>query len=533
MTHGPVPPVHVVSPACAHPTPRRPRRPAAAQVALTLCALAAVPSADAATIAVACGGGDPAPLVHAVTQANADADADVLVLSAGCTYTLTALGGLPVTTPITVLGNGAIVERSAATPPPLNDPPDFRLFKVEATGQLSIDRLTLRNAYARQGGAVHNEGTLVLSNSVVSDNFASNGGGLEGGGLYNTPAGRMAVTASTFLRNRSTAGGAIVNEGLLEVADSSFRGNRADFGAGIHNTGTATVARSTFSGSFSDDGGGLINGGPGMLTVANSTVSGSAGGAAIATAGGSVVVTGSTLAHNGPVTSTHVGGVYVWGGSMTLRGTIIVPGAGTIACFGPVTDGGGNLATDATCPAGFLQADPLLGPLQNHGGPTQTHPLQAGSPAIDAIAPSVCTLATDQRGVPRPQGPACDIGAFESRVGNARFAGFFSPVDNPPVVNVVNAGRGIPVKFSLGGDFGLQVFAGGFPASRQVPCEGGVPSDVVEETVTAGGSGLQFDPASLTYLYVWATQKAWAGTCRGLTLRLDNGSEHLAVFRFR
>ncbi|HUG10852.1 MAG TPA: PxKF domain-containing protein, partial [Opitutaceae bacterium] len=66
------------------------------------------------------------------------------------------------------------------------------------------------------------------------------------------------------------------------------------------------------------------------------------------------------------------------------------------------------------------------------------------------------------------------------------FAGFFAPVDNPPIQNTVKAGAAVPVKFSLGGDYGLSIFASGYPVSQSVACESGAPSDAIDETVTAG-----------------------------------------------
>jgi subtilisin-like proprotein convertase family protein len=113
------------------------------------------------------------------------------------------------------------------------------------------------------------------------------------------------------------------------------------------------------------------------------------------------------------------------------------------------------------------------------------------------------------------------------------FAGFFPPVDNLPTFNTVNAGRAIPVKFSLEGDQGLAIFASGSPSSQQIACDSSAPLDPVEETVPAGGSQLTYDAATDTYTYVWKTAKAWAGTCRLLILRLTDGSEHLAQFAFR
>jgi hypothetical protein len=113
------------------------------------------------------------------------------------------------------------------------------------------------------------------------------------------------------------------------------------------------------------------------------------------------------------------------------------------------------------------------------------------------------------------------------------FTGFFSPVNNLPTVNAVNAGRAIPVKFSLGGDQGLDIFEAGYPKSQQIACDSTASVDGIEETVTAGGSSLSYDSASDQYTYVWKTDKAWAGTCRQLVLKLDDGSSHRANFKLK
>lgn len=112
------------------------------------------------------------------------------------------------------------------------------------------------------------------------------------------------------------------------------------------------------------------------------------------------------------------------------------------------------------------------------------------------------------------------------------FTGFFAPVENLPVVNQVKAGQGIPVKFVLAGDQGLAIFSAGYPVSQPSACDGSAPVDEIETTVTAGGSSLSYDPTTGVYSYIWKTEKSWAGTCRSLTLRLTDGSEHTAHFRF-
>ena len=113
------------------------------------------------------------------------------------------------------------------------------------------------------------------------------------------------------------------------------------------------------------------------------------------------------------------------------------------------------------------------------------------------------------------------------------FSGFLQPVDNLPTLNVVAAGKGIPVKFSLRGNQGLNVLAAGFPTSQKIACSGGAAVDDVEQTLTVGNSSLSYDAATDTYTYGWKTEKAWAGTCRQLTIKLNDGTEHLANFKFK
>jgi predicted extracellular nuclease len=110
------------------------------------------------------------------------------------------------------------------------------------------------------------------------------------------------------------------------------------------------------------------------------------------------------------------------------------------------------------------------------------------------------------------------------------FTGFFQPVDNPPAFNIVNAGQGIPVKFSLGGNQGLGIFASGFPTSQVIGCDGSAPTDTVE-TTTSGKSGLSYDRNTDTYTYVWKTNKAWANTCRQFVLILKGGTNRVAYFQ--
>ncbi|HRJ56583.1 MAG TPA: PxKF domain-containing protein [Anaerolineales bacterium] len=113
------------------------------------------------------------------------------------------------------------------------------------------------------------------------------------------------------------------------------------------------------------------------------------------------------------------------------------------------------------------------------------------------------------------------------------WTGFFQPVDNLPTLNLVSAGRAIPVKFSLGGDQGLNIFAAGYPKSEPFACSSTIPVDGVEDTLTAGSSSLSYDPSTDQYTFVWKTEKSWVGTCRQLVVKLMDGTFHRANFKFK
>jgi probable HAF family extracellular repeat protein len=107
------------------------------------------------------------------------------------------------------------------------------------------------------------------------------------------------------------------------------------------------------------------------------------------------------------------------------------------------------------------------------------------------------------------------------------FTGFFSPVKNQDL-NPVKAGSTVPIKFSLGGSFGLGVLASGSPVSTVIPCASGAMGSGGEPTASVGG-GLSFDGDK--YSYHWKTDRSWTG-CRQLIVTLDDGSEHRASFQF-
>jgi probable HAF family extracellular repeat protein len=111
------------------------------------------------------------------------------------------------------------------------------------------------------------------------------------------------------------------------------------------------------------------------------------------------------------------------------------------------------------------------------------------------------------------------------------FDGFFAPLANPPSVNLVKAGKAVPVRFSLGGDHGLEVFESGYPEARATSCDSGAVRHQVGEIVNAKSSALTYDSATGQYTYLWKTERSWVGGCMELVLRLDDGQERVVRFQ--
>ena len=262
-----------------------------------------------------------------------------------------------------------------------------QVFSESAGATLALRNLTVADGSAASGGGIENNGgMLTVTDSTFSGNSAVGTGSdpidcankCYGGGIEND-GGTLTVTGSTFSGNESVAvGGGIanINGGTLTVTNSTFSGNSAGFvGGGISNDGTLTVTYSTFSDNGSNVGGGIGNAISSTATLSNTILANSKG--------------------NNPLNC----------------------GLGTYI------DAGYNISDDQSChftdPTSKNSTNPLLDPngLQNNGGPTQTIALQKGSPALDYIpkGQNGCntTIKTDQRGVKRPQGKACDVGAYE------------------------------------------------------------------------------------------------------------------------
>jgi len=235
--------------------------------------------------------------------------------------------------------------------------------------------------------------------------------------------------------------------------------------------------------------------------------------------------TGATLTVNLP-TGTH---------TITLTVTNTGGGSDTDDVVITVQD---TLAPDITCPADVVVSLPIN---SNATSMVVNYP---DVTATDSCSSSVTVNSTPASGSVFPVGSTTVHATANDGNGHTStcsftvtvqydFAGFFPPVANLPALNVVQAGRGIPVKFSLSGNKGLGIFAAGSPSSGPIACNSSDPATDLVGTITAGGSSLSYDPTTDQYIYVWKTDGSWAGTCRQLVVQLNDGSIHRANFKFK
>jgi CSLREA domain-containing protein len=315
-----------------------------------------------------CDPANPCSLRDAITAANTSAPDDVIYFDVTGTITLTT--ALPnLNSNMKILGPAA----NALTVKGLGAP--FRIFTING-GTVTLSGMTVANGLATTGGGILNNGTLTVSSCTVRNNSLTGLG----------------------------PGGGAVNFGVLTVNNSTFSGNSAGHGGGISNLGTQVIVNnSTFNGNSATGaggGGGIINE-TGTLTVNNSTFSGNYSGLGLA------------------------GGINT-GGALTIGGTILNAGASGANLVGAVTSLGYNLSSDDESTLLNQMTDqnstnPMLGPLQDNGGPTFTHAIDCNSPAADR-GNNFAGATTDQRGAgfDRTVGSAAvtggdgtDIGAFE------------------------------------------------------------------------------------------------------------------------
>jgi hypothetical protein len=342
---------------------------------------------------------------------------------------------------------------------------------------LTIDRCAVQNSFASQsnsGGGVYNDGsgnsaTLTISNSTISGNYAYFAGGGIYNDAYNDGSATLTITNSSVNNNSAWyaemfasdgEGGGIYNgSGMVTITNSSVSDNYAGMpvsdpfpagnGGGISNYGTLTIISSTISNNGCGlSGSGISNGG--TLTIKSSTVTGNGAngehdgqpwgrGGGIS---GAVTLTNSTLSANhanlstggldgsGTIMNSTISGNN--GGGISVKGMLEI--GNTILNAGPsgpniannggtITSHGYNLSSDdgggyLTGPGDQINTDPLLGPLQNNGGPTLTHALLPGSPAINTGDPNFTPPPSyDQRGprFRRVFNGRIDVGSFEAQ----------------------------------------------------------------------------------------------------------------------
>lgn len=416
-------------------------------------------------------------LREAVQAANTDAavdacpagnGADTIMLPAG-TYLLAmagknedanATGDLDIVADLTLTGAGAATTI-------VNGAQLDRVFEIGPSIAVTLSGLTIRNgaSYPYRGAGLYNRGATQLTDVVVTANTA---GGSGGGGVAND--GALTLTGSTVSANSATSGGGIESGGTLTLQTSVVSGNSsggggggglaftgstmtltnsmvsgnstAGSGGGFFSNGTVTLDRSLVTGNSATFGGaGMLNNG--TMAIVNSTLSANTSGNGNGAGGGGIY-------NNGPLTVTSStfylntapdGGAILNRSSATFKRSIVA-GATANSCAGntAITSTGYNLSSDNTCAlAGtgdISNTDPQLGTLADNGGPTHTHALLAGSPAIHAGGAGCPPPATDQRGVSRPQGAACDIGAYEREDANV------APSFTPPA-NITLAATGV------------------------------------------------------------------------------------------
>jgi hypothetical protein len=321
--------------------------------------------------------------------------------------TITLLSG-----PLT-LGKNVTIDASATPGLTISGNNSDRVFIVNAGTTATVKHLTVTNGYGFQlAGGILNNGSLTLDHVTLTGNTMATDAGdfwQGGGGIYNG-------SGATF-----------------NLIDSSVTNNQARWsGGGVYsffNT-TTTIVRSTISGNVSGDVGGAIRS-LGNMTITNSTISGNTStgwhGGAIFQTDGDVSITNSTIANNiGPDWAPSALFIGQFGGgfvpTLTLTNSIIT-GNHWYACerfasgtAANVVSGGNNVVQDGSCSpvaSDVIVLDALISPLADNGGPTLTHALLPGSPAIDTANDAACP-ATDQRGITRPQGTHCDVGAYEA-----------------------------------------------------------------------------------------------------------------------
>ena len=354
----------------------------------------------------------------AVQEANALAGVDLITVPAGV-YRLTIAGtleddgltgDLDISDHVTIEGASAETTRlDAAGVDRYFDAPS-----VTDAVDITLRGLAIENGVAVSGGAIRvSLGSLTIEDARLTDNTAADG---NGGAVHIPNGDTLTVSGSVISRNAANENGAGggINSGVeTTISETMISDNSARLGGGVQVADSPLTADSiTVTGNSARDTGGGLQVFRSEMHVSNSTISsnqasGSSKGAGVHVSNGL-----STLRYVTIVGNTNGYGLSGPFEDALLEGVIIANNpSGDCDSRVRIQTVGSNLDSDGSC--GFnITANPSLGALADNGGPTLTHALGAGSPAIDA-ATGFCP-ATDQRGVSRPQGSACDLGPTSS-----------------------------------------------------------------------------------------------------------------------
>lgn len=310
---------------------------------------------------------------------------------------------------------------------------------VSPNSNVTLENAVLQQNSASAGAAVSATGTLTIQNSVLQDNVVTIAGGAVSAG------GAIQIDSSLFRDNRATNSGArggaiaIVAGALLNLNDSTLSGNTAIEGGAIYVAANSTMnlSRSTLNGNTATKGGGIYA--LGTFSMVNATLSGNTA----SSRGGGILLDGTAGVVSATLLNVTLAGNSApsWGGlAMSLSGSFSYLIRNTIFAKGPQGSncdltfglpGFFNLSDDNSCGfgAGRDNATLNLGPLAYNGSSTQTHLLLPGSAALNNASNSTAP-ATDQRGSPRPQGTAADVGAVEVCTVKPNKPALASPLNN-------------------------------------------------------------------------------------------------------
>lgn len=381
----------------------------------------------------------PGSLRDAIQTANANMEPDVIQFAVTGTITLNT--ALPlITEDLTIEGPGTgLLEISGNN--------SVRVFDIGAGVTVQIQDLTVANGSAANGGGFFNRGNLTLIRTRV----AGNTGGLAAGAVWSDSGSVLSIQYSTFEGNHSpdVAGAIYSDNSTLIVNASRFVGNTAASFAGaiLLDGGMLTITASTFLENSAGDQIGAIAAFDGLMEIRDSAFirnrAGSLASAIATGVGASTRIINTTLAENISETAgaTVAAGVNsfislsfvtvadnaveagaaleTFGGQILVKNSIVASTTGGVSCAGNIVNLGGNLSTDATCGFTVVTREQLkLGPPKlNPPGITETMALLPRSAAIDRALDCLDAegnpVLTDQRGVPRPLGSRCDVGAFE------------------------------------------------------------------------------------------------------------------------